>query len=78
MREVVKILKGEGGSANAHQRGLASRMRMKRAVSAGCVVALVAVCCVERKSVRRRKGSRRMLHLVVKVCSVAKISSNDL
>ena len=51
---------------------------MKSVVSAGRVVADVAVRCVERKSVRDRKGSSNMLQRVVKVRSVSTISSRLL
>jgi hypothetical protein len=50
-------------------------IRIKRVVSAGWVVAEVAVRCVERKSVRYRRGSKRILHLEVKTFSVSTISS---
>ena len=52
--------------------------KMKRVVKAGRVVANVAVRCVERKSVREMKGSRRRLHLVVKMRRVSTISSRVL
>lgn len=58
--------------------GVTNRMRIKRVVSAGRVVADVAVCCVERKSVMRSIGSRRMLHLDVNSFSVSTISSKLL
>lgn len=76
IRFVVMIWRG--GRVRAHQAGEASIMRINRVVRAGWVVADVAVCWVERKSVMRRKGSRRMLHLVVNVWRVARISSRDL
>jgi hypothetical protein len=45
------------------------------AVSAGLVVALVAVRCVDRKSVSRRNGSNRILHLLVNSFRLSTISS---
>jgi hypothetical protein len=51
---------------------------MKRVVRAGLVVADVAVLCVERKSVKLRSGSRRILHLEVKSFKVSTISSKLL
>ena len=60
------------------QRGRTNKIRIKRRVSAGRVVADVAVRCVERKSVRRRKGSSRMLHLEVNSFSASTISSKLL
>lgn len=58
--------------------GMASRIRMKSMVSAGRVVADVAVRCVERKSVKRRKGSRRILQREVKSLRLSTISSKLL
>ena len=60
------------------QNGVTSKMRMKRVVSAGRVVAEVAVRWVERKSVMIRNGSSSMLHLPVSSCTVSTISSSDL
>lgn len=51
---------------------------MKRVVTAGRVVADVAVRWVERKSVRAKKGSRRILQRVVKIRRVSTISSRLL
>ena len=75
IRFVVMIRRG--GRVKAHHRGHVSMIRMNRVVRAGCVVADVAVCCVDKKSVKRSNGSSRMLHRVVKVCRVDKISSRD-
>ncbi len=57
------------------QKGVTNRIRMKRLVSAGLVVADVAVVCVERKSVSCRQGSSKTLHLVVRTVNVSTISS---
>jgi hypothetical protein len=51
------------------------RIRMKRVVRAGLVVAEVAVRWVERKSVSSKRGSRSTLHLDVNTLSVSTISS---
>jgi len=72
------VIMRRGGRVRAHHRGEVSMMRIKRVVRAGCVVAEVAVCCVDKKSVKRSRGSSRILHRVVKVCRVDNISSNDL
>jgi hypothetical protein len=53
-------------------------MRMKRTVRAGLVVADVAVRCVERKSVKRRNGSSRMLQRDVNSFRLSTISSRLL
>lgn len=53
-------------------------MRMNKTVRAGRVVADVAVLWVERKSVRRRKGSKRMLHREVNSFRPSTISSKLL
>lgn len=58
--------------------GVTRRIRMNRVVNAGRVVADVGVLCVERKSVRRRKGSRRRLQRLVNSRNVSTISSSDL
>lgn len=76
IRFVVMIRRG--GRVRAHHSGEVSMIRMKRVVRAGCVVAEVAVCWVDRKSVKRSIGSSKILHLVVKVCKVDRISSRDL
>jgi hypothetical protein len=55
--------------------GVTRRIRIKRVVRAGLVVAVVAVRWVERKSVSSRRGSRRTLHLEVNSLSVSTISS---
>lgn len=60
------------------QSGRTNSIRTKSRVSAGRVVADVAVLCVERKSVRRRNGSSRMLHREVSNFSVSTISSKLL
>jgi hypothetical protein len=51
---------------------------MNSSVRAGLVVADVAVRCVERKSVMVRNGSKRMLHLDVKIFNTSTISSRLL
>jgi hypothetical protein len=76
MRFVLRIYRG--GSVRRIQMGVTSKMRMKRVVRAGLVVAEVAVRWVDRKSVNPRKGSRRMLHLEVKSFRVSTISSRLL
>lgn len=63
MRLVVN--KRTGGRVSSIQNGVRNRMRMNNVVSAGLVVADVAVRWVERKSVNAMKGSSRMLHLEV-------------
>lgn len=63
------------GSVRTIQKGERNRMRMNKDVRAGRVVADVAVCCVDRKSVNARKGSKSVLHLAVKVDNVSTISS---
>ena len=75
---LLVVIRESGGKVNPNQIGVASEMRTKRVVRAGLVVAEVAVRWMDRKSVRRSIGSRRMLHRVVKVCRAAKISSRDL
>ncbi len=67
-----------GGRVRTIQRGVTKRIRMKSVVSAGRVVADVAVRCVERKSVSNRKGSSNMLQRSVKLRSVSTISSRLL
>lgn len=76
MRLVVMMYRG--GRVSAAQTGVTRRIRMKRVVRAGRVVAEVGVRCVLRKSVREMKGSRRMLQRLVSCCSVSTISSKDL
>ncbi len=66
----------KGGNVKAIQTGVMATIRTNKVVSAGLVVALVAVRCVERKSVIWSKGSRRILHRVVKTLTVSTISSN--
>ena len=57
------------------QAGVTKRIRMKREVKAGLVVADVAVRCVERKSVNCINGSIKILHREVKVFKASSISS---
>lgn len=76
MRLVVMMYRG--GRESATQSGVTKRIRMKRVVRAGRVVADVGVLCVLRKSVREMKGSRRMLHRFVSCWRVSTISSSDL
>lgn len=64
-----------GGKESVIQKGVTSNIRMKRLVSAGLVVAEVAVRCVDRKSVSCKQGSSIMLHLVVRIDRVSTISS---
>jgi hypothetical protein len=60
------------------QSGVIRRIRMKRVVRAGRVVAVVGVVWVERKSVRVRKGDSRMLKREVRRVRSSRISSRDL
>ena len=76
MRLVVMMYRG--GRVSATQSGVTRRMRMKRVVRAGRVVADVGVLCVLRKSVREMKGLRRMLQRLVSCCRVSTISSRLL
>jgi hypothetical protein len=64
-----------GGSVRVNQTGVSRSMRTKSVVSAGRVVADVAVCWVERKSVKEIIGSSRTLHREVNTFSVSTISS---
>ncbi len=66
----------QGGSVSTNQNGAHSRMRTNSVVSAGRVVALVAVRCVLRKSVNSSNGSRSMLQRPVNSLSVSTISSS--
>ena len=59
-------------------RGVTRRMRTNRVVNAGRVVAEVAVRCVDKKSVRSRKGSRSKLQRLVNCRRVSTISSKLL
>jgi len=76
MRLVVIIY--SGGSVSRNQKGVRSISRMNSVIKAGRVEAEVAVRCVERKSVSRISGSRRMLQREVKRLMVKTISSRDL
>lgn len=60
------------------QMGVRSSIRRKRDVRAGRTVDDVAVLCVDRKSVRRMNGSRRMLQREVNTLRVSTISSRVL
>jgi hypothetical protein len=64
-----------GGSVRMIHRGVTRRMRIRRVVRAGRVVAEVAVRWVERKSVSSRRGSKRTLHLDVNSFNDSTISS---
>lgn len=64
-----------GGRAKIVQKGETNRIRMKRLVNAGLVVADVAVLWVDKKSVSCRSGSSMMLHLIVRLDNVSTISS---
>jgi hypothetical protein len=64
-----------GGSVRRIHNGVMRRIRIKRVVRAGLVVAEVAVCWVERKSVSSRSGSRSTLHLDVNSFKESTISS---
>lgn len=78
-RRVSRTRQPAGGSAMRHHHtGSRQRSRTKNAVRAGRVVAEVAVRWVDRKSVRRRKGSSKMLQRDVKSCRAETISSKDL
>jgi hypothetical protein len=70
------VMMRRGGSVRRNQNGMQSRMRTKRVVSAGRVVADVGVRWVLRKSVSSSSGSSSMLHLAVNSLSVSTISSN--
>ena len=72
-RRDVMIYKG--GRERTTHTGVIKRMRMNSVVRAGLVVAEVAVCWVERKSVNCSKGSSRTLHREVKTVKVETISS---
>jgi hypothetical protein len=56
-------------------KGVMRRIRIRRVVRAGLVVAEVAVCCVERKSVSSSSGSKSTLHLDVNSFRESTISS---
>jgi hypothetical protein len=64
-----------GGRVRATHNGVMRRIRMNSVVSAGLVVADVAVLCVDKKSVRRKNGSSKILHRAVNSLSVSTISS---
>lgn len=64
-----------GGKVKAIQIGVTARIRTNRVVSAGRVVALVAVRCVDKKSVISRSGSSRILQRDVNSLRVSTISS---
>jgi hypothetical protein len=64
-----------GGKVKAIQTGVTKRIRKKSVVSAGLVVAEVAVLWVDKKSVSSRNGSNIILQRVVKVLIVSTISS---
>ena len=64
-----------GRSVRTIHSGVTRRIRIKRVVRAGLVVAEVAVLWVERKSVSSRSGSKSTLHLDVKTFRVSTISS---
>lgn len=73
-----EVIMYSGGNVSRYHTGVRSRMRMRSTVSAGRVVALVAVRCMDKKSVRRRKGSRRILQRDVNSFIVSTISSKLL
>lgn len=75
---LLAVMTRRGGSVKRNHTGVAKSMRMNKVVSAGRVVADVAVCWVERKSVICIIGASSILHLPVKACIVARISSKDL
>lgn len=58
--------------------GNTNKMRINSTVSAGRVVADVAVLCVDRKSVNRKNGSRSMLQRDVNSFRLSTISSRLL
>lgn len=64
------------GRVRKIQRGVTRRIRMKRVVRAGLVVADVADRWVERKSVNWSMGSRSTLQRDVKTFKVSTISSS--
>jgi hypothetical protein len=67
-----------GGRVRTIHSGSTKSIRMNNTVSAGRVVAEVAVLWVERKSVNRRNGSSRILHRDVKSFKLSTISSKLL
>lgn len=64
-----------GGSVRMIQTGVTASNLKNILVNAGLVLALVAVVCVLRDSVSRRKGSKSTSQRCVKISSVSKISS---
>jgi hypothetical protein len=64
-----------GGKVNRIHMGVTSSILTNKAVNAGLVVALVAVLCVDRKSVSLKNGSRSILHLLVNNLRLSTISS---
>lgn len=73
VRRVVMICRG--GNVNKIQIGVMNKIRINRVVSAGLVVADVAVRCVDRKSVMSKNGSSKTLHREVRAVNVSTISS---
>jgi len=74
----LAVINRSGGSVKAYQNGEAKNIRTNAIVNAGRVVAEVAVCGVERKSVNSKNGASKMLQRPVKACRVETISSRDL
>ena len=67
-----------GDNVRASHRGVRARILRKSVVSAGRVLAEVAVVCVLKYSVNVTKGSRRISQFSVNVYRVCRISSRDL
>ena len=72
------VMRHSGGRVRRYHSGDMSKILRRRVMSEGLVDAVVAVRCVERKSVSRKKGSRRTLQREVKILRVSTISSRDL
>lgn len=62
---LLVVIMYSGGRVRIIHTGVISNILINSVVRAGLVVADVAVLCVERKSVNRRSGSNKMLHLEV-------------
>ena len=72
------VMKLTGGSVRRIQIGVANMKRMIRPVSGGLVVGEGGAICVERKSMRSRNGSTRILQRVMNTRIVSTISSKLL
>ena len=74
----LEVIIRKGGRVKRIHSGVTIRIRMKRFVSAGRVVAVVAVTWVERNSVSDSHGSSKILQREVKSFSSSMISSKLL